>query len=189
MGSGTYKALVEAANDGDDLAAMALADKLEDEGRTGDATDVREVVAVHLDEEDKPHVRWMLRQDWQFGGGKEACPLLDDESMLCMLKNMNAIGQVATKGTTADGRFEQVVGLLVYALHEDTLEVLVLCVHPEHRTAGGMQELMRKLISNCGPGQRRTHSFRTDRTVTNLCDEWWELHPVVRYHAENEGEV
>src|SRR5690606_11074787 len=105
------------------------------------------------------HIRWMVRSDMpevlaiERAASAEDGPW-DEATYIQFLREKNVIGMVAERG----GR---VVGLMVYALHRERLELMRLGVHPDHAATGVGTSLVLKLKDKLSPMRRQS--------ITTVC--------------------
>jgi ribosomal-protein-alanine N-acetyltransferase len=97
-----------------------------------------------------PHIRWMIRRDYpevlEIEQLSFEFPWSEDD-FTRILRQRNCIGMVTEVG-------EQVVGFLVYELHNDRLHILNFAVHPSCQRRGVGRAMVAKLIAKLTPGRR-----------------------------------
>ncbi len=97
-------------------------------------------------------IRFMIRRDMIEVLTIEAASFeqaWDEEEFLRCLRQRNCIGMVAEIG-------EQVVGYMIYELHNNHLYVLKLAVAPQYHRHGVGSQMVNKLVSKLN-SNRRTH--------------------------------
>lgn len=102
-------------------------------------------------------IRWMIRRDMQDVLAIEKAnfehPWGERDFVTC-LRGRNSIGMVAERAGSKSS-IPEIVGFVVYDLHERKLEILNLAVAPSYYRMGVGQQMIEKLIGKLSP-QRRT---------------------------------
>lgn len=97
------------------------------------------------------HIRWMIRRDMErvleIESGAFEFPWTEEDFASCLCRS-NCIGMVAERG-------EQVLGFMVYELHETRIHLLSFAVSTECHSRGVGSQLLDKMKSKLAR-QRRT---------------------------------
>lgn len=98
-----------------------------------------------------PSIRWMIRRDMdavlRIERASFEFPWFQEDFIRC-LRQRNCIGMVATDG-------HELLGFMVYELHQSRLHLMNFAVAPEHRRGGVGRALVEKLLGKLS-SQRRT---------------------------------
>ena len=96
------------------------------------------------------HVRWMIRRDlprvMEIDGLCFEFPWSEEEYIRC-LRQRNCIGMVAERG-------DEIVGFMIYELHNNRIDLLALGVDPNYGRRGVGSAMIDRLISKLSPGRR-----------------------------------
>ena len=107
-------------------------------------------------------IRWLIRRDMtQVMEIEEASYEMPwtIEEFLCQMRQRNCIGMVAERG-------EHIVGFMVYELHKNSLHIVNLAVHPDHRHEYIGSAMVEKLLHKLSAVRRR--QIGVDVRETNL---------------------
>lgn len=113
------------------------------------------------------HIRWMIRRDLpRVMQIDELCfefPWSEEEYIRC-LRQRNCIGMVAERG-------DEVVGFMIYELHKNRINLLVLGVDPNYGRRGICSAMIDKLVSKLSP-----HPDRRNRITLCVVDDNLDAH-------------
>jgi ribosomal-protein-alanine N-acetyltransferase len=102
------------------------------------------------------HIRWMIRRDMPDVLAIEQAvfqfPWQEEDFIRC-LRQRNCIGMVAQHGGTRTGE-GQVVGFMVYELHQHRLHILNFAVHEDWRYKGVGRQMVEKLKTKLSSDRR-----------------------------------
>ncbi len=103
----------------------------------------------------KPDIRWLIRRDMDdVLDIEKRCFAWPDgwseEMFLKLLRQRNCIGTV----TTEEAQFGNVVGFMIYELHQKRLELLRFAVHPDQQRKGYGAAMMQRLIDKLDQQRR-----------------------------------
>ncbi len=108
------------------------------------------------------HIRWMIRRDMsevtQIEENSFEFPWSEQDFFRC-LRGRNCIGMVAEHD-------DQVIGFMIYELHQDQLHILNFAVRPDYRRRNIGRQMIDKLVGKLSQ-QRRTRIILEVRE-TNL---------------------
>lgn len=108
------------------------------------------------------HIRWMIRRDMPEVNGIEQSsfefPWTEKDFFRC-LRGRNCIGMVAEHD-------EQVVGFMIYELHNNQLHILNFAVRPDYRRRNVGRQMVEKLIGKLS--QQRRNRIVLEVRETNL---------------------
>ncbi len=108
------------------------------------------------------HIRWMIRRDMPEVSAIEQnsfeFPWTEKDFFRC-LRGRNCIGMVAEND-------EQVVGFMIYELHNSQLHILNFAVRPDYRRRNIGQQMVEKLIGKLS--QQRRNRIVLEVRETNL---------------------
>lgn len=148
-------------------------------------------------------IRWLIRRDMDEVLNIEKSSFefpWSEEEFLCCLRQRNCIGTVAELD-------HQIVGFMIYELHQSMLRILNFAVLPEMRRQGVGQQMVQRLIDKLSQQRRREivlevretnlgaqlffagSGFRALSVLRNHYDDTFEDAYYMRYslNAENEG--
>ncbi|MEZ6130018.1 MAG: ribosomal protein S18-alanine N-acetyltransferase [Planctomycetaceae bacterium] len=96
-------------------------------------------------------IRWLIRRDMDEVMNIEKASFefpWSEEEFLCCLRQRNCIGTVAELD-------HQIVGFMIYELHQSMLRILNFAVAPEIRRQGVGQQMVQRLIDKLSQQRRR----------------------------------
>ncbi|MEZ6059708.1 MAG: ribosomal protein S18-alanine N-acetyltransferase [Planctomycetaceae bacterium] len=99
----------------------------------------------------RSQIRWLIRRDMdevlKIERGSFEFPWTEDEFLFC-LRQRNCIGTVAELD-------HEIVGFMIYELHQSYLRILNFAVSPDHRRRGVGQQMVQRLIDKLSQQRRR----------------------------------
>lgn len=99
----------------------------------------------------KTQIRWLIRRDMDEVLAIERASFKfpwTEEEFLCCLRQRNCIGTVAELD-------HEIVGFMIYELHQSMLRILNFAVSPEHRRHGIGHQMVQRLIDKLSQQRRR----------------------------------
>ena len=99
----------------------------------------------------RTQIRWLIRRDMDEVLAIERSSFefpWTEEEFLCCLRQRNCIGTVAELD-------HEIVGFMIYELHQSMLRILNFAVSPDHRRHGVGSQMVQRLIDKLSQQRRR----------------------------------
>ena len=144
-------------------------------------------------------IRWLIRRDMDEVLAIERSSFefpWTEEEFLCCLRQRNCIGTVAELD-------HEIVGFMIYELHQSMLRILNFAVSPDHRRQGVGRQMVQRLIDKLSQQRRREivlevretnldaqlffsgNGFRALSVLRNHYDDTMEDAYYMRYSLQN----